>query len=350
MVQTKRKFSGAVITSLQQFAIKYLAPRDVADELENISTAFDEKYGTETGGHETIVTSKDRFQYFPMPLDLGQHLFSNMEINYEEYTMVDVGSGKGRLALIASLFPFKKVLGVEIMPEFHELALVNGKIFKDKNKNAKDVEFTCDNALDFVANMKLENNTLFFLFHPFGGDVLKKFLNEVRRLDENSEYRALIVYCGGVGANFAGFNKYMPIMKSHSKHVQTKLVGKSPLLTREDIKDIKKIMPKGIQRLSKSGVYLWNEFPDEIKSAVKNTNGKDQNIDKIIDYLNGLLKDVTFYDRVREQGVLMNSLQKWGADVAADKDKVTVNRLVFNEAFSRAIKFYLSIPMAAFDY
>ena len=42
-----------------------------------------------------------------------------------DFTFIDLGCGKGRVLLMASDYPFKKIIGVEFMPELHRAAQKN---------------------------------------------------------------------------------------------------------------------------------------------------------------------------------------------------------------------------------
>ncbi len=46
--------------------------------------------------------------------------------------IIDIGSGKGRVLLIASEFGFKKAIGVEISKVLHDISEKNIKIYKTK--------------------------------------------------------------------------------------------------------------------------------------------------------------------------------------------------------------------------
>ncbi len=43
----------------------------------------------------------------------------------QDFTFIDLGSGKGRVLLMASEYPFQKIIGVEFMPELHRAAQKN---------------------------------------------------------------------------------------------------------------------------------------------------------------------------------------------------------------------------------
>jgi SAM-dependent methyltransferase len=50
---------------------------------------------------------------------------AGLPIRHDEFTLVDVGSGKGRVVLIAAQLPFRRIIGVEFASELHEIAVSN---------------------------------------------------------------------------------------------------------------------------------------------------------------------------------------------------------------------------------
>ena len=60
--------------------------------------------------------------YQPTDAALFQEMMSSLPIAFSEFTFVDLGSGKGRTLLMASEYPFRRIVGVEILPELHRAA------------------------------------------------------------------------------------------------------------------------------------------------------------------------------------------------------------------------------------
>ena len=46
-------------------------------------------------------------------------VLASLQIAFHDYTFIDFGSGKGRALLLASEFPFKRIIGLEFSPELH---------------------------------------------------------------------------------------------------------------------------------------------------------------------------------------------------------------------------------------
>ena len=95
--------------------------------------AFDETLGVDTAGHlelsalGTIDAASKPYgtHYLPSPVALVRGLLRGLSIRHEDYVFVDLGSGKGRVLLLAAELPFKEIIGVEFSPELHAIALAN---------------------------------------------------------------------------------------------------------------------------------------------------------------------------------------------------------------------------------
>src|SRR5579863_7672066 len=62
------------------------------------------------------------------------------KINLPEFTFIDVGSGKGRALLMASQYPFRRILGIELLPELHRVAKENISKFKSDSQKCFAIE------------------------------------------------------------------------------------------------------------------------------------------------------------------------------------------------------------------
>src|SRR5260370_15319574 len=57
--------------------------------------------------------------YQPTDPALFQEIMASLPIEFEQFAFVDLGSGKGRTLLMASEYPFKRIVGVELIAELH---------------------------------------------------------------------------------------------------------------------------------------------------------------------------------------------------------------------------------------
>ena len=95
---------------------------------------FDERFGVETSGliyqlpsgHHHDVHNNGYFAVAPSVFHavMGS-LKERLHLDYRRFTFVDVGSGKGRALLLASDYPFREIIGVELSPDLDRVARSN---------------------------------------------------------------------------------------------------------------------------------------------------------------------------------------------------------------------------------
>jgi SAM-dependent methyltransferase len=149
---------------------------------------FDRQFGTDTtsfvsvseGGVPSELQNEAGY-YSPAVEPVVHRLIRALPIRGEEFTFIDVGAGKGRVLLLASLYPFAKIIGVELSPLTARIAEDNIERFRETAEGLQkchDVEIRRENALDFEIP---DANVVLFLFNPFQGSILTAF---VRRVEE----------------------------------------------------------------------------------------------------------------------------------------------------------------------
>jgi len=114
------------------------------DEFERIMEVFDERFGVEA---------------------LRDHVF------------IDMGSGKGRVLLMASRFPFARIFGVEAQSALHETALNNIARFDEEGMSCRQLDSICCDARDFVVP---EEPLFLYLFNPFPDYVLAAVIDNLK--------------------------------------------------------------------------------------------------------------------------------------------------------------------------
>ena len=94
-----------------------------------LEAEFDRRYGVDTSGIVHLathaVTGKSRsfaVSYQGISPGRFREVVGALPIAYEQFTFVDLGSGKGRALVLAAELPFACILGVEFSHELHEVA------------------------------------------------------------------------------------------------------------------------------------------------------------------------------------------------------------------------------------
>ncbi len=146
---------------------------------------FDREYATETGGlipraglvtgHANDAHVTAYYAVAPSILDgmIDLWLATKPALPVDRYTFLDVGAGKGRAMLVASLHPFQQVTGIELNPALAAIARANLRSFATHASALAPVELIEGDALE--ARLP-ETPTVAFLFHPFEAPMLRRFL------------------------------------------------------------------------------------------------------------------------------------------------------------------------------
>jgi SAM-dependent methyltransferase len=95
---------------------------------------FDERFGVETSGliyelpsgHQHDLYNNGYFAVAPSVFHaiIGA-LRKRLEVDLQRFRFVDLGSGKGRALLLASDYPFREIIGVELSPHLDRVARSN---------------------------------------------------------------------------------------------------------------------------------------------------------------------------------------------------------------------------------
>ena len=101
--------------------------------------------------------------YQPMDQELFSEMLNALGIDYREFTFIDIGSGKGRALLMASAYPFRQILGIELLPELNEIAQDNIRRFASSAQRCPKVETRCADATTFQFP---SDPLVVYLFHP----------------------------------------------------------------------------------------------------------------------------------------------------------------------------------------
>jgi SAM-dependent methyltransferase len=104
-------------------------------------------------------------------------------VDFETFTFIDLGSGKGRALLMAAMYPFARVVGVEVQPELDVIARHNIERFDERGQQCHSIESICADAREYEFPAE---NIVLYLFNPFPDyvlrEVLTKLIASVRRV------------------------------------------------------------------------------------------------------------------------------------------------------------------------
>lgn len=111
--------------------------------------------------------------YQPTDPALFREMMASLPIEFNQFTFVDLGSGKGRTLLMASEYPFRRIVGVELLPALHRVAQENLSRYKSESQKCSALEAVCADATDFA----LPNEPLvLYLFNPLSESGLTQVI------------------------------------------------------------------------------------------------------------------------------------------------------------------------------
>ncbi len=137
--------------------------------------AFDERHGTDTSRtfrwSDLDATGGDvpsLWRYYPITRAGFAPAMRAIDMPLDGFTFVDLGSGKGRALFYASDWPFRNIIGVEIAPALHEIALANVDVYASPAQRCRHFELVCSDAAVWQPP---EGDLLVYVFQPFPENV-----------------------------------------------------------------------------------------------------------------------------------------------------------------------------------
>jgi hypothetical protein len=107
------------------------------------------------------------------------------------FTFIDLGCGKGRALLMASDYPFQKIVGVEFMPELCRAAQKNIAGYTSDCQQCRHMEVLCMDARDFEFPSR---PLVVYLFNPFSEPTFAAVLEKLRKSVERAPRPVYIAY------------------------------------------------------------------------------------------------------------------------------------------------------------
>jgi hypothetical protein len=127
---------------------------------------------------------------------------------FDNYNLIDIGSGKGKVLFIWNKYLNKhklqnKIIGIEYDLELSEIASRN---LKNKN-NIQLLNLDIENTPDYI----FEEDAVYYLYNPFGEKIIKFFLDKI-----NSKH--FIIYNNPVHLNTFLDNNYEIVKNNYDFH------------------------------------------------------------------------------------------------------------------------------------
>jgi SAM-dependent methyltransferase len=183
--------------------------------LDTAHHEFDRRYGVDTSGLIWSVdlatgSPSDRWNtaYYAIPPSVFSRVMAELPPGLVAgATFLDLGCGKGRALLLASGYPFGRIIGVEIAPQLHATACDNvrryqahrdAEAIRDESLRAATAEGRrppIEVRLADAATLPLpEGPLVLYLYNPFCRPVLARVLANLEQSLRHSPRPAAVVY------------------------------------------------------------------------------------------------------------------------------------------------------------
>jgi predicted RNA methylase len=169
---------------------------------------FDLRFGTDTNPYRTRPESQVKFDrdpalrgtaYIPTSYRVFRKVMRQINPWIKGFTFVDLGCGKGRVLLLACDYQFEEIIGVEYSRELCLIAARNLEIYSRYRKQCDRVTVVHEDAASFeVPNRP----TLFFMFNPFGRELMAIVLEKIKEAYERSRFPYILVWISSQAEQF----------------------------------------------------------------------------------------------------------------------------------------------------
>jgi 16S rRNA G966 N2-methylase RsmD len=106
-----------------------------------------------------------------------RQMIKKLKIKPGKDVFIDIGSGLGRVVIVAGTFPFAKVMGVELSKELDAIARENIKRALPK-LCCKNIELHCADAREFQIPSDV---TVVYFWSPFGESILSRVFANIQK-------------------------------------------------------------------------------------------------------------------------------------------------------------------------
>lgn len=195
---------------------------------------FDRRHGTKTVGIVELdklgIASENVEQgvyYEATPTAVFHQLLGALKIDHSGFAYCDLGSGMGRTLLLASDYPFARIIGVEFSEVLHRQAQENIRTYKGGKRRCEAIESKCMDAAEFEFP---DQDLVVFMYNPFWAELMERVLGNLKRSLESKPRRVLLVYYNPLSGyvvdklEFLPFKKNLPLRFEITRAVQRKAI------------------------------------------------------------------------------------------------------------------------------
>jgi hypothetical protein len=123
--------------------------------------------------------------------DLQKTIHEKPNLTLRDFTFLDLGSGKGRTLLMASNYPFRRIVGIELLHSLHRIAEDNLRLYKGESQQCFALESICADATAFPLP---DDPLVIFLFNPFPESGMRQVVANLEQSLRSHPRPAYVLY------------------------------------------------------------------------------------------------------------------------------------------------------------
>ncbi len=172
---------------------------------------FERRFGVQTTGQVLLdefgLAARDRVYYAPASWLTLRRALPRRDVTDRD-VFIDFGSGMGRMVLEAATYPFKRVIGVELAEQLHDIACDN--INRNRHRlRCKDVVLVRSDVLDYDIP---DDITVAFFNNPFRDQVFAAVVRNLLDSVERKPRAVRVIYGNPVEDQFLmSTGRFLPL-------------------------------------------------------------------------------------------------------------------------------------------
>ena len=155
-------------------------------------------------------------QYQPSEPQLFCEIVEALPVAPEGFTFIDLGSGKGRTLLMASSYPFRRIIGMELLDELNAIAVRNIARYQSDEQQCFAIESHAGDARDFEFPAE---PTVLYLFNPFPRHIWREVLANLHRSLQAAPRAMYVIYHNPVHEDIPDAESWLREVKRTHQYV-----------------------------------------------------------------------------------------------------------------------------------
>jgi SAM-dependent methyltransferase len=123
--------------------------------------------------------------------EMMEALHQQAGVDLAGFTFIDIGSGKGRVLLMASDYGFRRIVGVELVPALHQIAIDNLGKYHGETQRCFALQSICCDATEFPFPGE---PLVVYLFHSLPEAPLRQVISRLGQSLQDSPRAAFVMY------------------------------------------------------------------------------------------------------------------------------------------------------------